>query len=201
MFERYTEKARRVIFFARYEASRYGSPYIETEHLLLGLIRELKWLTTRLLPEGSEESIRAQIAAGTPHRESTSTAIDLPLTGRASEFSRTEQKRRNASLINISEASICFSDCFATRNASPRGCYASGAWRYRNCSWNLQRQSKAPGRKRTTAFRPEVRWPLFTIRSKSTVLHGMPAMSAKPSSDAANIRGTGTNAHGVREIS
>jgi len=35
MFERYTEKARRVIFFARYEASQFGSPYIETEHLLL----------------------------------------------------------------------------------------------------------------------------------------------------------------------
>jgi hypothetical protein len=29
MFERYTEKARRVIFFARYEASQFGSPYIE----------------------------------------------------------------------------------------------------------------------------------------------------------------------------
>ncbi len=42
MFERYTEKARRVIFFARYEASQFGSPYIETEHLLLGLLREEK---------------------------------------------------------------------------------------------------------------------------------------------------------------
>jgi len=31
MFERYTEKARRVIFFARYEASQFGSAYIETE--------------------------------------------------------------------------------------------------------------------------------------------------------------------------
>ena len=39
MFERYTEKARRVIFFARYEASQFGSPYIESEHLLLGIIR------------------------------------------------------------------------------------------------------------------------------------------------------------------
>ena len=38
MFERYTQKARRVIFFARYEASQFGSPCIETEHLLLGLI-------------------------------------------------------------------------------------------------------------------------------------------------------------------
>ena len=35
MFEKYTEKARRVIFFARYEASQFGQPHIETEHLLL----------------------------------------------------------------------------------------------------------------------------------------------------------------------
>src|SRR5713226_1748961 len=40
MFERYTETARRVICFARYEASQFGSPYIETEHLLMGLLRE-----------------------------------------------------------------------------------------------------------------------------------------------------------------
>jgi hypothetical protein len=40
MFERYTERARRVIFFARYEASQYGSPFIDTEHMLLGLLRE-----------------------------------------------------------------------------------------------------------------------------------------------------------------
>jgi hypothetical protein len=31
MFERYTEKARRVIFFARYEASKFGSRMIETD--------------------------------------------------------------------------------------------------------------------------------------------------------------------------
>jgi len=49
MFERYTEKARRVIFFARYEASQFGSPYIETEHLLLGLLREDKQLANRFL--------------------------------------------------------------------------------------------------------------------------------------------------------
>lgn len=49
MFERYTEKARRVIFFGRYEASQFGSPYIETEDLLLGLLREDKALTHRCL--------------------------------------------------------------------------------------------------------------------------------------------------------
>ena len=40
MFERYTESARRAVFFARYEAAQNGSPYIETAHLLLGILRE-----------------------------------------------------------------------------------------------------------------------------------------------------------------
>src|ERR1044071_78446 len=48
MFERYTERARRVLFFARYEASQLGSISIETEHLLLGLIREGKGLKSRI---------------------------------------------------------------------------------------------------------------------------------------------------------
>lgn len=77
MFERYTEKARRAIFFARYEASQYGSPFIETEHLLLGLLRENRELV-RLLTSGSGESIRKQIDAHTIVREKVSTSVDLP---------------------------------------------------------------------------------------------------------------------------
>ena len=70
MFERYTEKARRVIFFARYEASQFGSPCIETEHLLLGLLREDKALTNRFLRSSAAvESIRKQIEAQTTLRE------------------------------------------------------------------------------------------------------------------------------------
>jgi ATP-dependent Clp protease ATP-binding subunit ClpC len=62
VLERFTEKARRVIFFARYEASQYGSQCIETEHLLLGLLREDKGLTNRYLrTQGSIESIRKEI--------------------------------------------------------------------------------------------------------------------------------------------
>ena len=74
VFERYTEKARRVIFFARYEASQYGSPYIETEHLLLGLMREDKALANRFLrQQGSIESIRKEIEARITIRERIST--------------------------------------------------------------------------------------------------------------------------------
>jgi len=39
MFERYTESARRALFFSRYEASELGDLVIKTEHLLLGLVR------------------------------------------------------------------------------------------------------------------------------------------------------------------
>src|SRR5947199_6298932 len=40
MFEKYNEKARRALFFARYEASKLGSRVIESEHILLGILRE-----------------------------------------------------------------------------------------------------------------------------------------------------------------
>ena len=80
MFERYTEKARRVIFFARYEASQYGSPYIETEHLLLGLMREDKALANRFLrSHGSIESIRKEIEQRITIRERISTSVEVPL--------------------------------------------------------------------------------------------------------------------------
>jgi ATP-dependent Clp protease ATP-binding subunit ClpC len=49
MFERYNEAARRVIFFARYEALQFGSTEIKGEHLLLGWIREDKTLMYGLL--------------------------------------------------------------------------------------------------------------------------------------------------------
>jgi|SRR4029453_6990109 hypothetical protein len=80
MFERYTERARRAIFFARYEASQFGSVTIETEHLLLGLIREDKILTNRFIrDQASIESIRKEIEGRTPLRERVPPSADLPL--------------------------------------------------------------------------------------------------------------------------
>src|SRR5262249_53827349 len=80
MFERYTERARRVIFFGRYEASQFGSHTIETEHLLLGLIREDKNLTNRFVAQSSAaEGIRAAVEQRSTIHEKVSTSIDLPL--------------------------------------------------------------------------------------------------------------------------
>jgi hypothetical protein len=81
MFERFTEKARRVIFFARYEASQYGSPYIETEHLLLGLLREDRALAKWFPRESNvEPEIRTEIEGQITQRERISTSVEVPLT-------------------------------------------------------------------------------------------------------------------------
>jgi ATP-dependent Clp protease ATP-binding subunit ClpC len=75
MFERYTEPARRVIFCSRYMTAQTGSPKIETDHLLLGLLRADTVLAQRFLgsPWAAEQiwqevehkkSVRPAIPAG-----------------------------------------------------------------------------------------------------------------------------------------
>jgi ATP-dependent Clp protease ATP-binding subunit ClpC len=59
MFERYTERSRRVIFFARYEALQYGSQVISPEHVLLGLMREDKTISARFFPFRSSLTVDA----------------------------------------------------------------------------------------------------------------------------------------------
>jgi len=97
MFERYTEKGRRVIFFARYEASQFGSPMIETEHLLLGILRDDARIT-RMLPAGAPASIRTQIDARYEIRERVSISVDLPLSSaskRVLAYGAEEAERMN----------------------------------------------------------------------------------------------------------
>jgi methylmalonyl-CoA epimerase len=80
VFERYTEKARRVIFYARYEASMFGSPAIETEHLLLGLVREDRDLRSRFFPRQlTMEALRKRFEERAPAREKIATSVELPL--------------------------------------------------------------------------------------------------------------------------
>ncbi|MBV9742329.1 MAG: ATP-dependent Clp protease ATP-binding subunit, partial [Acidobacteriia bacterium] len=80
MFERYTETAKRVIFFARYEASQFGTSEILPEHLLLGILREDKTLTRRILGESPVvEAIRKRIESEIPRGEKTLTSVDLPV--------------------------------------------------------------------------------------------------------------------------
>ncbi len=85
MFEKFTEKARRVMFFARYEASQFGSESIQSGHLLLGLLRESEKTSTQLLERMgvSVSGLRERlVAALTPKDRKivpSSTSIDIPM--------------------------------------------------------------------------------------------------------------------------
>jgi ATP-dependent Clp protease ATP-binding subunit ClpC len=79
MFERYDEHARRSIFFARAEASYFGSPWIDTEHLLLGILQE-DFLLRKELPGRAIDQIRAEVERLNPSpRREIPTSEDLPL--------------------------------------------------------------------------------------------------------------------------
>ena len=82
MFERYTEKARRVIFFARYEALQYGSPVIAPEHILLGLMREDKTISARYFPYRKTltvEAVRREVEERIVLRERIPQSAELHL--------------------------------------------------------------------------------------------------------------------------
>jgi ATP-dependent Clp protease ATP-binding subunit ClpC len=80
MFERYTQKARRVIFGAVYMARRVGSPMVETEHLLLGLLREDKVLARRFLGSPwAAETVLKRIEQIKPPRDAISGSFEVPL--------------------------------------------------------------------------------------------------------------------------
>ncbi len=85
MFERYTERARRIIFFARYEASALASSSIDTEHLLLGLLREGAGISGQIFKRHAltyatvQRAIESRMGGQTP----TSTLVDMPLSAEA----------------------------------------------------------------------------------------------------------------------
>jgi ATP-dependent Clp protease ATP-binding subunit ClpC len=82
VFEQYTEKARRAIFFARYEASHRGkSGVIEPEHLLLGMWREAPREINRLgglSDRWSQMRRRVEKHLGAPEKE-VPLHVDIPI--------------------------------------------------------------------------------------------------------------------------
>jgi ATP-dependent Clp protease ATP-binding subunit ClpC len=81
VFERYSEKARRVVFFARYEASQLGGRAIEPEHLLLAIMREDTTLAESVLSGGAAglSDMREMIETAARSGPKVGASVDLPL--------------------------------------------------------------------------------------------------------------------------
>jgi mannose-6-phosphate isomerase-like protein (cupin superfamily) len=97
MFERYTEHAKRAIFFARYEAGHYGSKSIGTEHLLLGILRENVHVIDRFT-NNFASTLRDKITETLTFQEKIPPKIDLPLSDESKRilaYAAEEAERQN----------------------------------------------------------------------------------------------------------
>ena len=98
MFERYTERARRALFFARYELTQLGGRTIVTEHILLSLLREPKGLVGKIFTKWniSLPDLRRQLEAHAPHGDRLPTSVEVPFneaTKRVLSFAAEEADR------------------------------------------------------------------------------------------------------------
>ena len=84
MWQRFTESARKVVFFAQEEAGRLGENYVSTEHLLLGLVRENSTVAARILDHFgvSLHHVRSEIERQCAHGDGR-LGQDMQLTPRA----------------------------------------------------------------------------------------------------------------------
>jgi ATP-dependent Clp protease ATP-binding subunit ClpA len=80
LLRRYTDTALLSIFFARYEACQFGSPVVETEHLLLGMFREEGEHLDLFVPSAeSREMIRKEVEDHGGVRKKVALDLELPL--------------------------------------------------------------------------------------------------------------------------
>jgi ATP-dependent Clp protease ATP-binding subunit ClpC len=85
VFERFTERARRVIILAREEAGRFRHDFVGTEHILLGLIRDGEGIATAVLQRlGLKlETVKAEVERALAGFPKTLTFGEVPFTPQA----------------------------------------------------------------------------------------------------------------------
>ncbi len=79
VFERYSIASRQVIFVARLEASRVGNPFIDTEHVLLGILRVAPAPSEMFAQPLSDPWVREYAARWHTPTTKISTSVDLPI--------------------------------------------------------------------------------------------------------------------------
>ncbi|MFW5697175.1 MAG: Clp protease N-terminal domain-containing protein, partial [Fimbriimonadaceae bacterium] len=84
MWQRFTERARKVVFYAQEEAQKFGEGYVSTEHLLLGLVRETDSVAARVMERlgVSLGRIRSEVEKQLPRGDQRQMQ-DMTLTPRA----------------------------------------------------------------------------------------------------------------------
>ncbi|MDP2755292.1 MAG: ATP-dependent Clp protease ATP-binding subunit [Nitrospirota bacterium] len=85
MFEKFTERGRKVIIYAKEEAEKRQNDYLGTEHLLLAVLKEEDGLPIAILKRMgiTPEEVRMEIERNLPQGANLMTFGDIPFTPRA----------------------------------------------------------------------------------------------------------------------
>ena len=96
MYERFTDRARKVMQLANQEAQRFNHEYIGTEHVLLGLIKEGSGVAANVLkPDVDLRKIRLEVEKLVQSGPDMVTMGKLPQTPRAKKVIEYSMEERN----------------------------------------------------------------------------------------------------------
>jgi len=157
MFEKFTEKAKRILFLARYEASQQGAKRIATEHLLLGLLKEGEDTTRELFTRAnvSMDLLQAELERRGPAREKLSTSVEIPFsdeTKRVLQFAEEEAERLmhpNIGTEHILLGLLRLEESTAGRLLAERG---MRLYAVREDAVNIYKRRTLPKKKKETPF-------------------------------------------------
>jgi len=157
MFEKFTEKAKRILFLARYEASQQGAKAIQTEHILLGLLKEGEDTTRELFTRAnvSMDLLQAELEQRGPVREKLSTSVEIPFgdeTKRVLQYAEEEAERLmhpNIGTEHILLGLLRLEDSTAGRMLSERG---MRLFAVREDAVNIYKRRALPKKKKETPF-------------------------------------------------
>jgi len=168
MWQRFTERARRVVFFAQEEAGRLGENLVSTEHLLLGLVREDDSVAARVLDRmgvtthAVREALERQVVRG-----SGRIGTDMQLTPRAKQcidLAYDEARQLNNNYIGTEHLLLGLireGEGLAGRVLSTLGVKLE---RTRKEVMTLQDTDAAPTASGLSSLPPEVQYPLRNCR-------------------------------------
>jgi ATP-dependent Clp protease ATP-binding subunit ClpC len=157
MFEKFTEKAKRILFLARYEASQQGSKQIMTEHILLGLLKEGEETTRELFTRAhvSMDLLQAELEKRNPVREKLSTSVEIPFgeeTKQILQFAEEEAERLmhpNIGTEHILLGLLRLEGCTAGQLLAERG---MRLYAVREDAVNIYKRRALPKKKQETPF-------------------------------------------------
>ena len=157
MFEKFTEKAKRILFLARYEASQQGSKVIGTEHILLGLLKEGEETTRELFSRAnvSMDLLQAELERRGPAREKLSTSVEIPFseeTKKSLQYAEEEAERLMHPHIGTEHLLLGLlrqEDSVAGRMLAERG---MRLYAVREDAVNIYKRRALPKKKKETPF-------------------------------------------------